>query len=308
MRGIGIFLIFLGTFFSGCTLFVDEDLRNDVVNMYTPANDDTIVANPMLFWWKLDKGATHYNLQIVRPSFASIQQLIVDSNVFGDKFYVQLNPGQYEMRIRAENNSTQSDYFYRNFYVSQSDSLSNQSMVLISPADNFYTNASDYTFAWYPIISATYYTFELRQNGGTIYSTNVSYDDISVNSLLEGNYEWRVRANNDNSSTAFASRNFGVDFSPPGIPTLILPANNDTVSPDFTFSWQRATDTGAPLSDTLYICSDTSGTIVLDQFYCIFPSYNITEVVPGIYYWRVKSTDKAGNTGFVSNMRRFIVE
>lgn len=308
MRESIIFLFFISTFFSGCTLFIDEDLRNDVVSLYTPSNNDTITTSPTLIWWKLNKGATHYNLQIVKPAFTSIQQLIIDSNVVGDKFYIQLSPGLYEMRIRAENSSTKSDYFYRNFYILQSDSLSNQSIVLISPADNFYTNTSDYNFSWYPIASATYYTFELRQSVGTIYSTNIIDDNISLSNLLEGNYEWRVRGSNDNSSTAFASRNFGVDFSAPGIPTLTMPTNNDTIGPDFTFSWQRAADTGSPLSDTLYIYSDTSGTDVLNTFHCLSPSYIITGVAPGNYYWRVKSIDKAGNTGLVSNMRRYIVE
>ena len=81
------FIIFLVGLFMACTKdFIQKDIKNDIVNIIAPVDNMNTPNNTITFWWDELEGAEKYNLQIVKPSFDSITQLIVDTNVIINKF------------------------------------------------------------------------------------------------------------------------------------------------------------------------------------------------------------------------------
>ena len=60
-------------------------------------------VNPVHFKWEEMEGASIYRLEIVSPSFASINQFLLDSLVVGTDFYLDLDSNEYELRLTAQN-------------------------------------------------------------------------------------------------------------------------------------------------------------------------------------------------------------
>jgi predicted secreted protein len=290
---------------SACSIFFEKDMKAISMNIIAPADKDSTSNSGVTFWWEDVKGASFYSLQVVRGSFDNVSQLILDSNVTTNKYTLTLNPGHYQWRIRAANQSSNSAYFTRDLVILSSDSLSAQTMVLRSPADNFSTKSSSISFSWYPISSVSYYTFELRTSaGGLVYSTNTSDDSISLSGLVEGDYIWKVRASNDHSSTLFSSRNLYIDTTSPNTPVLLTPSYADSISSGTSFTWDRGTVSGSAIADSFIIYSDSLNTI--SQIHvCTVPNYTIGTLSAGRYFWRVRSVDAAYNVSAYSSTGKF---
>ncbi len=292
---------------SACGFIIEKDLKTKSINILSPSENDTIAQNYITFWWEDVEAATSYNLQIVKPSFTNITELILDTNVSDNKFFVNLPNGNYQWRIKAQNNNTSTQYYIRSLTVVSADSLSTNTLILKSPADNSYTNNTNMVFKWYPLTNATYYTFQLIDGTGTtLINSNVNADSIIVNSLLEGNYSWKVRANNNSSSTAFISRNLNIDYTAPLASVLSFPLNADSTNSTVNLSWTRSTDAGSPLSDSVFIYSDSLTTLIR-TYTTSNTNYSFNDLTTGTYFWRIRTKDMANNVSSFSNSRKFYI-
>ena len=108
-------VLFAGVY--SCDDFIEKDLSKKSITILSPANNYTATSYTQLFWWEEVKGAEEYNLQIVKPSFANTQQLIVDTMVHSNQFSFTLQPGSYQWRLRALNNSSHTDYVVYNLKI-----------------------------------------------------------------------------------------------------------------------------------------------------------------------------------------------
>jgi len=86
-----------------------------------PADGTGTFVQEQLFWWETIEEALKYNLQIVEGNFTNPHAFVADTNVSGDKFQIDLVPGEYEWRISAWNNYSETEYFYS--YLSISDTI-----------------------------------------------------------------------------------------------------------------------------------------------------------------------------------------
>ncbi len=176
---------------------------------------------------------------------------------------------------------------------------------LVSPADGGIENDNTPNFLWTSSV------------GGVKYELAVDNDeDFSSPEVLEGtenlaytptvfldddNYFWRVRSFNvDNRSLGWSSsQTFTIDTQPPSAPVLTLPENNkvvDTSTP--TFEWSSPEPGG---SYTLAIDNDSSfSSPALERSGLSDNTYTLTKgeaLANGMYYWRVRFMDRAGNSG-----------
>ncbi|MFA5858853.1 MAG: hypothetical protein WC955_07285 [Elusimicrobiota bacterium] len=100
-----------------------------------------------------------------------------------------------------------------------------------------------------------------------------------------------------------------VDTTPPGIPTLVLPANSGTVTTSLpVFDWSDITDVSG-IKYELQIDSNTdcSSPLVTQQNLVSSQYKTISVLTNGTYYWRVRAVDGAGNTGAWSSIWSVIV-
>ncbi|MCB0479715.1 MAG: hypothetical protein KDC84_16220, partial [Crocinitomicaceae bacterium] len=269
-------------------------------------------------------GADYYKLEVVSPSFASISEFPLDSNITNTEFYYTLDPGVYEYRIRAINSAFESQYSeIRSFVIDSTSDLSSLTLLLTSPSDGYYTNSTSPTFVWQDLYPADVYELEIRQGTSWFTATQVetgnsfsSFYTLST-SLTEGNYLWQVTASNTlPSSTSSTQRALYIDLTNPGVPSLNSPTDLSSFADTVNFSWNMGSDNGgtvnSPRFDSLYIFSDSLNPFSSEITRIYSASQSATYIFQSTsspyFYWRVRTLDEAGNQGNFSTIRRVIIQ
>lgn len=316
MRKLSVLLCAIALLFvTSCEQdFIEDDLTGKIVTVLAPADNDTTATATPLFWWNELSGALTYRIQIVYPDFTAPQQLLYDTAVSGDRFYPALVPGNtYYWRIRPENGSSEGDWITRRLTIDSSVSLSSQSVIITLPATNGTATAtSTVSFTWNTVSGATFYRTDITN---TSTGANVASNTTTVNNftttLAQGNYEFRVRAENTNSFTSWSSRTFSIDQSAPTVPQLIFPADNAyyaSTPSSIVFDWSN--DATAS-TDSLEIATDslfTSGIVLQILQSATQSNYTWTGAQASTtYFWRVRSIDLAGNKSNYSSIFSIIV-
>lgn len=308
-----LFALWIFVFLPSCKDIFERNLEKSSITLQTPPDNYQSTEFTITFWWDEVKGADQYRFQIATPDFTGITQLVADTPVVGNKYTFTLNPGSYCWRVRAENNSSHTEYATRCFSVDSTPDLASQTMVLFSPASDFATPNSSITFKWYPLLNADDYRFELWTpgfNGSLVLPVSVLTDTFyNASSLSEAKYEWGVRGQNTFSNTAMATRKFIVDATAPSIPVPQVPANNDTLDgSDMDFSWTQAIDSGSTIFDSLSIFSDTVNWYPVKEYLVSGTSQSVDTLPPGTYFWDIMAVDAAGNKSNYTSIRKFVVQ
>jgi hypothetical protein len=299
--------------FTSCSDFFETNIEDMEITVYAPADGFVSQTQSVNFWWELLDGATHYQLQIVTPSFEEVWRVAADTIMTENQLLLVLNPGTYQWRIRGFNSAYSTAYATYSFTVLQNMDLNLQEIVLKSPVDSLYTNELNILFEWYALVAAEKYFFEIRTTSGSpvINPFETSDDhahipnDIEIESLANGFYRWGVYAVNWFSSTQPSYRVFALDTESPGQPILISPAVNDTISTgNIPFSWMRTNQTISPQFDSLYIFNRED---VLIEKHSVYGTSKLVNLQKGRYKWKVRTFSKAGNIGDFSITNSFLV-
>ncbi|WP_452223484.1 hypothetical protein [Lacinutrix chionoecetis] len=302
-----------------CDDIVEEDLTNNMVTIIAPGSGQIITSNTVSFQWNTLEGADDYRLQIENNT----NSIILDSLVSINNLEYPLEPGSYKWRVRGENFAYQTAYTFQvDFMVEASDDLSNQMVFLNTPTNNYYINSpSGILTTWSSINTADSYTFELdKQISGnitTVYQesdlTNTSHTLIDTYLNEDAEYIWKVKAINNSTATEtdFSSRSIFLDTAIPNTPSLVSPADNatTTVNTEVVFTWSTGTDPGnvnAPLTNTLEIATNTTF-VNPDTYNTSTNSQSIIFNQTGDYYWRVITSDDAGNQSAFSTFNKIVV-
>ncbi len=296
-----------------CKDIEETDLSKQSVNLLSPSNNAKIYNYNVQLWWDDIEETEKFNLQIAYPSFDSIQYLVLDTNISTNIFYINLNPGKYEWRVKAFNNSSQTIYYSRKFELIANDDLSNEVLIFKtpSPSDNLITNLTTFKFKWDTLGKADSYEFAVCQgafNYSNVYYTSIVTKDSINYTFNEGAYSWGVRALNSNSSSTFSARTLTIDLTAPLTPTNLIPQSDSVCrNAPLSFSWTRGANTGSTLKDSLFIYGNQTKTIVKKKLALDNPLYSDSLGI-GEYWWQVKSFDIAGNQGTLTILRKFTIE
>lgn len=287
-----------------CEPFLQKDISKYQITLNAPQENDTLTGN-VSFWWNEIEPGTVYRLQVASPNFANPSQLLIDSIVDGYSFITQLPVGEYQWRVRGENANSETPYSTRTFYIVTSQDLTTQTVILRSPSNNTAFITPTINFSWYPLPTATSYYFQITDTSGNpTFQQTVNGDNISIEFPTEGYYTWKVKGTNNLTETVYSSRNFYYDQTVPSQPAITFPTFNDTVNAGpVLLQWNRGLDNGSPITDSVFLYSDSLNTLS-GIYYSTTNNYNLT-VNPGLYYWRVRSRDLAGNSSTYSTTFKF---
>lgn len=306
---LSLFLAFLTGLFFTCSEFLEENLDNDLVSLLAPGDSLKTSNTTIIFWWGGVDGADYYNLQIVTPGFNSIEQLIMDTTVSGTQFTVTLFPGTFEWGVAAINSVSSTLLSFRTLVIDSSLNLTGQQVALRTPVQNHATQQTTINFSWDEKPFADNYNFNIYYNewGGVPVMNTQSLSTTSFSlDLDEGIYVWGVTAENESSKTLAAYRTLYVDTTAPGKPTLIEPLQNDTISMlPVNLAWELLEEVVAPVTDSLWIATDSTFSAIEIETAVTDSIYQASGLSDGMYYWRVRSIDKAGNKGDISETRKF---
>ncbi len=299
--------------------FVVKDITDKTITVNAPANNTTTSNNSITFWWELLDGAEKYNVQIVKPNFSAIQQLIADTNVTSNKLTLSLNPGTYQWRIKGVNNGGSTAYQTFNFVIDSTTNLTNQVVVPISPVQGTVTKNKAIAFSWNPLNAATSYSIEVSLNNVVVtYSlTNLTSYAYTFSTSAAANYtvSWRVKALNPTSISQYNTPvTFTLDLLPPSAVSAPSAPTASAVVKDTTYLKWNISSPADRQYDSVFIYSDNAFTSLVRtttvsasqvKINAISPANPLpagTSTITAIpYWWRLKSVDAVGNaTGFSS--------
>lgn len=307
---------------SQCTKdFIVTDIKNKTVTINAPGDNLTTANNVITFWWDELEGAEKYNLQIVKPNFNSVQQLLADTMITGNKFNYTFSPGTYQWRIKAINAGGSTSYTTRSLVI---DTTSDLSQVMVGsnfPNSNYLTGKRQLTFSWNALNSATYYELEVRDNSNNvvinpnnIYSTSYTYSFTNTTDVY---YTWHIKAHNASTSSSFnAARSFTIDVTSPNASTISYPiygAININGTTD-SLKWTRSSNTDAKC-DSIVISLDSMFSNYINTFKTYRTRFKISDMTPllpspslggnNYYWWRIFSIDSVKNVSAPSPKGKF---
>jgi len=309
-----------GAWSSVWTLLIDTTPPSQPTLVW-PAGGENINDNtPNLDWNNVSENSfpVLYRVYVaIDPSFSFVGK---DSGwITADNWEVSaLIDGVYYWRVCAKDNAGNlgENSSARSFRV---DTVAPAAPSLLSPIQGENTNDNTPTLScsavgddslpvlyYFAVSDNSAFPYENR-NSGWIAATNW---DVSP-AIQEGVWYWRVMArdNAGNISAWSASRSFMIDVTPPAAPTLLAPADKSKAADNTpTFDWNDVTD---PSGVTYRIQVDNENTfsppILIDASGLTASAYNASIPLPnGTYYWRVKTTDGAGNDPWSSVWSFFI--
>ncbi len=298
----------------GCSVFMEEDISDDLVTLIAPADNDSTEIVTLTFWWNKNNDATSYRLQIVSPDFASATSVVLDTLVVEDKYDVTLFPGDFEWRVRAENGAYQTDWTTAKLTIIATDDLTQQRVRLVIPNENSFTNKQNITFKWDTLPHVDFYKFLIYKddwgNGDSLEDQKVEDGNSITLDVDEEELWWGVRAVNSKSTTLFTYRKLIVDVTPPLVPTLGSPGDNhSSADTTVTFAWTKGSDVNWK-NDSVFVYEKTNGTST--ELFEAKESNNqkaTFDLDEGkSYTWKVKSIDKANNVGEFSEERTIKIE
>lgn len=140
-----------------------------------------------------------------------------------------------------------------------------------------------------------------------VYSTSYSF----TFNLLEGKYYWRVRAFDTAGNPSFWSSVFifYVDTTAPSKPQLKSPQNGMYVSCPLILEWEGGEDlySGTEKFD-VEVAKDSAFSNIVIRDSTSENRYVIEKLSDGVYYWRVRARDRAGNIGEWSATNNFRID
>lgn len=310
-----IILIALAILTYSCEDILEEDISNDTIQILSPANNSKIESNVVSFKWNTLTGADKYRIQV----YESDQVLILDSLTTKTNITLPLSAGNYMWRVRGENYAYESVYsFPSNFSTTIPDDLTNQQVVLSSPDNDKFVNFLNVTLSWEPLKNATSYSLRVvnTTSGQEVYSKpDITDTSITLDlpTLVDGTYEWRLKAKNTNTETKqYSARKFNIDTTIPNQPKNTLPADNSTqtANSSVAYTWSIATDGGnvkSPISYIVEFAIDIDFSTIIKAQNSNTTTLQQTFTNTGVYYWRVRAMDGAGNIGANSTEFKFTV-
>ena len=305
-----ITLSFIGILIACTKDFIVKDIKNDTVSIIAPTDNLNTPINTVTFWWNELDGAEKYNLQIVKPNFGSVLQLIVDTTITGNKFYYTFSPGTYQWRIKGINGGGSTVYTTRTLIIDTTSNLNLVSVGLTAPLANYVTSNNSVLFSWNALPSATYYDLLITSSTSSVTTTvpNISGTShtysFSTTVGAEEKFTWQVKAFNANYQTLNNTiRSLKIDHKAPFLPAIVSPnTSSPNIRDTIYLKWNRNSSSLDIKYDIVSIGSDslfanTLGTTTLQttaspiRINSIY-TYSGT-VIP--VWWRVSSVDSVGN-------------
>ncbi|MFW0739838.1 hypothetical protein [Flavobacterium sp. T12S277] len=300
------FFIIMLSFVSCEEILLVPDISKKEVSLVAPGNNVALSSSGVTFSWDLVKDAEKYRLQIATPNFDAPQQIVRDTLVSKSSFTQQLNIGKYEWRVKAVNSGYETAYTKRSFEVLNNNDFQNNTVILLTPANNLTTKTALQKLSWETIIGASSYQLQILDENNTLVKEQSTATTVLNYTFDEGKYTWKIRASNGTSQTLYTSRSILVDTKVPATPVLSSPVNaSTTTNTSVNFQWSRTPVAGSPEKDSIYVYTESALTNLNFKDKATAP-YNKT-LAKGTYYWFIKSFDEAGNVSPRSTVFNFTI-
>jgi len=306
MKRLSFFLITILGLASCEGVLFEEDLSNRNVQALAPVNNAVLTNTSVNFSWSGIEDADEYQVQIATPAFSNATQVVFDSVMTNLNATVNLDPNFYEWRVKALNNTSETSYTTSNFSLESEvfeNDISGASVLLIAPSEGAVVTSNEVIFSWEDVDFAEDYIIQVAtpdfENPIQLLVDEIIEESTFQANLDDNNYEWRIKARNSTSETAYTSASFEVSMEASfedSVVLVVAPIDNFvTNESNVVLLWQAVE--GAtfyriqvidPLDDTVLVeQTTTTSNINVD-----FPDGNSI--------WQVRAENTSVNTVYTA--------
>ena len=280
---------------------------------FTPAPGAQLAFTTLTFDWDDIPGATRYRIEISLEEDFDPLVLSARTSLSSYTYPAALVDGQqYYWRIQPRYGLTWSGEwspvltFFSRFPPA--------APMLSAPASKSHTNADDVTLEWLAADRAETYLLQVATNsmfvGKTKYTVPAAELQKVLEGIPEGKYYWRVRGLREIDGAVVkgpwsAVWIFKVDRTAPAAPVLARPKDGAVKESVPAFAWYAAS--GAKFYIFEYRPAGGTEADWVSSASLSVLSYQPLEMKEGVYEWRVRALDKAGNQS-QSLIRTFTLE
>ncbi len=285
------------------------DISDETVILTAPSDNSILETNSIIFTWEIIEFAEEYVLQIATPDFENATQVIVDETLAENSSTQTLEDGAYQWRVKAINSTSETAYSTNTLTVNTQANFPDREVIIISPPDNFVSNAQDVNIQWQAVEDATLYRIQIIDPADSSVISEQTITAISaIVTFPEGEYVWQVRAENATENTQYTSQNIIIDSVAPNTPVLLSPLDEEVItSTSVDFTWSREALEGTIESDRIYIYEDEALSILVLEEEVSGGSFNTTLINNETYYWLMNAFDEAGNQSEDSAVFNFTI-
>lgn len=301
------YIVFTVIILQSCGVIFESNLDNDKVELLAPADEVVLTSSQVTFWWDYVEDATAYRLQVVKPNFDNVNNLIIDTVLNRNQLMLSLDGGLYEWRVRGENSAFMTNFSTFSFSIDSTASLNGADITVLQPMNTFCSNSGNVQFNWQAIAGASQYRIQIAQPSFTLPYTVVIDQNVSNNAFTfngsEGTYAWRINAFNNSSASNISEGSFKIDATKPPTVQMLLPVNNAVVSgQNINFQWEAVTEVNKYELNLMtdFNLQDT----VLNQE-VLNTQIQLTDFNQQDYFWNVVAVDECGNRSNVTETRKF---
>ena len=202
--------------------------------------------------------------------------------------------------------------------------ISERQVTIFAPLNNTTVSTNEVSFNWDKVEDATAYRFQLASPNFTetqqlVLDSVFELDTLGnvgtrvQRTLMNGSYEWRVKAMNSGFETPYANSTFMVsgddnlDLEAPNTPELVAPTDGTTQDDNqVNFRWTREDVAGTAERDSIYFFSDEALQNPIGKDLGANKTYS-ANFDTGTYYWLVRAFDAAGNASENSTTFNFTI-
>jgi len=96
-----------------------EDISENVVSVLAPTDNSILIEGDVVFSWNSIEDAENYRIQVATPDFDNATQIVLDSVVSLTNISKNLQLGNYQWRVRAENSEYQTIFTTQSFTIEE---------------------------------------------------------------------------------------------------------------------------------------------------------------------------------------------
>ena len=202
--------------------------------------------------------------------------------------------------------------------------ISEENVTVLAPLENAVLTTNTVNFNWEELFDARFYRVQIAEpdfvnTNQIVIDSLFATDSLGFvatqlqQTLLNGNYEWRVKAINAGFETVYTTNSFevngdeNIDIVPPNTPQLLSPTNNTTQDETtVTFTWSREDVPGTAERDSIYFFSDETLQTEVGRNLAANKSFSAM-FSSGNFFWVVQAFDSTGNESAASETFNFTI-
>jgi predicted secreted protein len=182
------------------------------------------------------------------------------------------------------------------------EDLADDLLVIIAPQDSFTTTNVNTNFLWEAVDGAIEYRFQIAQPSfnnlqqlivdSTVTESNITYV------LTPGSYEWRIRAENGSSVSAYITRYIQIDSTPDlsGQQIILIDPTSGLATNQTTHTFKWYSIYNADQYSFLIKTPDFSGTAYIPEIITADDSLELIDIPEGQYEWGIRGENQFSNT------------